>query len=436
MQKTQIRKPLATLIAISFLGAITISLAIHPAAFADQEKQTSGHHTVEDNDLPASKDIDFIKVTQSEAKDGSLILIVSNEGKYDVSNWSVAFNADFTVKGIKGARLVASNEVVQFKNLKKDATLEPGQNIKITLRTDGGNRDIEFFRVYGDCDELPVDYTSNDTIAYDDDTGKTTLMLDDGIPDIYPEMLENENGPIKETRNVMNLSLSSREPRRIISPDDRILVRNVETYPYSAIAYLQLFFPRTASNGTGFMIGQRHMLTCAHCIYLAQSKTKARNIYAYFYTNNGKQQTHRKVIKRRMSICYRSNPRPANDWACLFFGRDVNRGFFRLTAFPHPLGAANITLTGYTSVKRPLMYTASGIVRTIGPFSFTYKIDAASGQSGSPVYARWGNTAYGIHSSGSNGTGIYAYNTGCFLNRSRVEFFASKRWYGGRLYGR
>lgn len=58
------------------------------------------------------------------------------------------------------------------------------------------------------------------------------------------------------------------QTRSIIGDDDRIKIEDTTVFPYSAIAYLEGYFPDgTVSHGTAAFFDRDNVITAAHCIY-------------------------------------------------------------------------------------------------------------------------------------------------------------------------
>ena len=73
----------------------------------------------------------------------------------------------------------------------------------------------------------------------------------------------------------------------VIGSDDRTTIKDLSKYPYCAIAYLEV----TAScgetwTGTGFMIGDRWLMTAGHCLYCTDHGAWAQKIIFYFGYRN------------------------------------------------------------------------------------------------------------------------------------------------------
>jgi len=59
----------------------------------------------------------------------------------------------------------------------------------------------------------------------------------------------------------------AREPAVVLGSDERVRITDTDLYPYSAIAYLDVFHDTYLTNCTGTFIGPDVLLTAAHCLW-------------------------------------------------------------------------------------------------------------------------------------------------------------------------
>lgn len=393
------------------------------------------------SDEEVDKVIYFAEVNQSAVAPNTIRISLENRGDYQIRNWSIVFNAEFTVESIENAELVSGSGAIQFKYLKSNSTLNPGDSVAVILHVGPGDKNIELFRVYAACSELSEDYVVNDCIACDLKSGEERLMISDEDETLFPEKSNSFGyevaGGNAEIEDFPNLAADT---FAIIGRDSRLMVRNVNLYTYSCIGRFIHRFPDNMEFwGTAFMIGNRHALTSAHCVYM--NFQKGGKFIRSGYINFGESATSgrtRAVNVRgwRMSAAYRANHIPANDWACLIMQYSVNRGYLKVGfASPSQLKQRIMRVTGYGLNRlRPslfypepfAMYTQSGRLSSISSFQLSYTMDLDGGQSGSPVYDK-NNYVYGV-SSGNNWENTRNY--AAYLNKARVNYFLKMRWCG------
>ena len=82
--------------------------------------------------------------------------------------------------------------------------------------------------------------------------------------------------------------------KAIIGGDTRITIDNPNTYPYNAIAYLELRYACGAeSEASGFMVGPSGMMTAGHCVVCPADGCSLQNMTAYFGFRNGKNYSYK-----------------------------------------------------------------------------------------------------------------------------------------------
>lgn len=170
--------------------------------------------------------------------------------------------------------------------------------------------------------------------------------------------------------------------------DLRYKVHYTNEWPYSIIGIVKTPY----IYGTGVIISENLILTCAHIIYHTTIPSKIQFILP---SNNKNSQFNDLQIKnfyipRKFNI---DAEQPNKyDWALLYFeNNNINKQ--KVNSLPISLLENNkskysITLIGYPGDKKREMYETSGEIYELCPNFLSYKLDTTTGQSGSPLLIR------------------------------------------------
>ena len=210
--------------------------------------------------------------------------------------------------------------------------------------------------------------------------------------------------------------LAQGKPEGVFEPDNRQIINNPASYPYSAVCGLTIVNKQDKRYyGTGFVAGPRLILTAGHNVYYHDDGGFMKEIQVYPGLNGDRMQT---VLPTAVSGQFGTVEGWVNDASSLFdFGaifldKDIGQstGTFSVSKFTTvDLQAMTITLTGYP--KDPptgsglandgtTQWRASGRI-TVESHRLLYSIDSSIGQSGSPLVAYFDDKneyhAVGIH---------------------------------------
>lgn len=196
----------------------------------------------------------------------------------------------------------------------------------------------------------------------------------------------------------------------VIGEDDRLRIDPASAYPWRAICSL-LVTARDRSRwiGTGWLIGERTLVTAGHVVYIHARGGWVRSIEVI---------PGRNAADRPFGSCHATAFRSVRGWT-----RDRNRDFdYAAIVLPSScpkgrdvgwFGFANldsetlermtVNLSGYPGDKPPgTQWWHARRLTDVEPRTIVYNIDTAGGQSGAPVWRlRNGERhAVGIHTNG------------------------------------
>lgn len=422
--------------------------------FTNTVAELQGAELLENTEEKEYSVLTDVIVVSELLNDNIVKITLTNVGEFVISEWTMVYEASYDIVTIENAELVMNSEVKELTAIDENETLEVGMSTVITMMIDGSYENNVNYRVYGIGEGVLNPVAITDFITYDSITGETSLttfdleeIQVDNMGSAYTQgtTIVRETG-ITELLNAGNV-VSVDMPPGIVGNDDRLPVSDVNVSPYCRIACLiiELEDGHTVS-GTGFMIGARHMLTAAHCVWSRDTFSEVESITAYFGTGmtNDRVTSWTPVDVSSWSYCaaYPSSQMPQNDWACLRLSSQPGRGKFsigymskenlmniQLTICGYPRQEENenvpATINGETWIMCKMSgYPVSNIfMDTQHANTIDFKIDATAGQSGSPVYNN-SNIVYGIYSSAYGAEGNAAYR----LTAENVNMFVEMEW--------
>jgi V8-like Glu-specific endopeptidase len=202
--------------------------------------------------------------------------------------------------------------------------------------------------------------------------------------------------------------------RGLFGPDDRKEITDTTVYPYSAVGELAAVFPQRIVRCTGTLIGPRHVLTAAHCIYDVKTRRLAQEV-SFVPGRSGD--------KAPLGVY------PADRWIAPYGFKDAEADFYTFLHLFNDIGIVVlkeeageklgwldygvdpgdepfvVNVVGFPADKRDTMWLSSCVVEPPSEFDvlLTYDCDTLKGTSGAGVYTFDAAAGRGV---------IYAVNIG------------------------
>ena len=199
--------------------------------------------------------------------------------------------------------------------------------------------------------------------------------------------------------------------RSIIGDDDRDVIDDTSTFPYSAISYLQMTFADGCSaEGTGFMVSANCMLTAGHCFMCEDHGSYVNSMTAYFGYESTSSYLASITATADNAIFYTdpnyTGSQKNYDYGYVIFETNIGNttGWFGLSAkADSALEDLAVDVSGY---RYGVLYQCDGTISSVASKRLKYDADTEAGESGCPVYiygSTYGHQAVAIH---THGTGV------------------------------
>jgi V8-like Glu-specific endopeptidase len=198
------------------------------------------------------------------------------------------------------------------------------------------------------------------------------------------------------------------QPGIPFDPDNRVRIHDTASAPWSGTGRISVTFPRSvnADVATGFVIGDRFVVTTAHTVYDPRDGGMATRAIFSAGQNGTREPFSSSLVRTwRTPSEYRRTFRLCDDYCLLVLDEpvppEVTR--YRLVAeTDRVLAGATYQIAGYPSDKSPRdsMWCGSGRLTAVGAEDLAYRISTNHGQSGAAVadLMREDPVVVGIHS--------------------------------------
>lgn len=180
----------------------------------------------------------------------------------------------------------------------------------------------------------------------------------------------------------------------VFGDDQRVRVRDVTKPPWKWICHLEIEFPHGTAVGTGFLIGNRAIVTAGHNI-VRHGGWRAIKMTVRPQLSGNRAHSRHAVIGQDVHPGWESRFDWQSDVGCVFIQEPIGAelGFFSYAvpdnAKLQQLKNGVVNCAGYddTGKQPPLaLWHSSGAIASFGDAFINYTIDTSAGQSGSPVF--------------------------------------------------
>lgn len=180
--------------------------------------------------------------------------------------------------------------------------------------------------------------------------------------------------------------------KTVVGADNRTTISSPRTYPYSAIAYMQVKARCGCEwTGSGFMVSKDCLMTGAHCVACTKHGDTACNITLYFGYKSNK--NYLLKYDGATTYWYGTNFRDSQgtyntDWDYAYVHLEKNvgdtTGWFGLTAMSDSsLRTSYLEVAGY---RRGELKTSHGHVPGVWDLVLFHDADTEHGYSGCPIF--------------------------------------------------
>lgn len=223
----------------------------------------------------------------------------------------------------------------------------------------------------------------------------------ESLQEYYPDFTDYTQPCCTPLEIMENASAS---PLSIFDESPITRVTNVNEAPYSGIVKIKTRLKDNyVSDGTGFVVGDYVVMTCAHVIYDTDNNDWVEELKIYPFIDES--------VEDLSSVTDYYHPQEwvihaayddvptgdaQHDWCYMTLNEPIGQrtGRFPFSTFNIALEVeTSAIITGYplrdpliTDYRPNAQYTSQGTIKAISEYRFRHKISATDGQSGAPIY--------------------------------------------------
>lgn len=285
-------------------------------------------------------------------------------------------------------------------------------------------------------------------IEIDYETREETVFT---LEDVLPDQATYSMNPTQGETYTLGYDLPGTEdcsasvsPNAIIPNRPYEQVTNVNVVPYckTVLIVLMFIYPDGSEHhtvGTGFMVGNKVLLTAGHVIRHTRYDKSADEIRVYLRYDISQDEakdvydsatTHYHPQSWVFSANYyddSGNEDDRHDWCYMVMHEDIGNtytGWYGIGTSGDAITNKAIYVTGYPDVdgKQYHQYKSNGVMNSYSEYEVTHTCSTEGGHSGAPLYSE-NYVAWGIHTAG----GGIDYNWGVRITSSLYRLLVNKK---------